>query len=180
MVQHLNGEDMNVEIILNIFLTSFLGVSHVFVIVTSLVWRLRRFHKGLHYSAIGLGYLFLSIYVGMFLPIGGFTFLDGGASGTKALIAAAIICPFLLFFAIRGFCYCIYIDGCEVVKRTLFREVRIDLRDKSVIIDDSEPWTITFWISIRSDKNQITFNSRRTEGDIRSFVKNCKIIHKSQ
>lgn len=173
----MSGDDMDAEVILDIALGSLLGVAHAFVIVTSVIWRRRKYRKGLHYSAIGFASLLLSSFFGVFLPIGGFTFLDGGKSGTKALITALVFCPWLLVLAVRGICYCIFIDGTEVVKKTLLREVRIDLRDEGTTIDDSQPWTVTFWISINSGKNTtIQFNSRRTEGDINSFLDNCKKI----
>ena len=167
--------------VLDIVLGSLLAAAHVSAVVTVVIWRLRKYRKGLHFSTIGFASLFLSFYIGVFLSIGGFTFLDGGTAGTKALIVATVICPFLLIFALRGICYCIFIDGHDVVKRTFFREVRIDLRGEGVIIDDRKPWTKSFWISINSGKNQtIAFNSRRTEGDIASFVDSCNRIHTSK
>ena len=166
---------MDAEVILDIALGSLLAAAHASVIATSVIWRRRKYRKGLHYSTIGFASLFLSLFIGAFLPIGGFTFLDGGKSGTKALIAALVICPLLLASAVRGICYCICIEGTEVVKKTLLHEVRIDLRDEGTTIDDRKPWTKTFWISINSGKNTtIRFKSRGTEGDINSFLDNCK------
>ena len=173
----MSGDDMDAEAILDIVLGSLLGVAHAFVIATSAIWRVRKYCKGLHYSAVGFAFLILSCYFGVFLPIGGFTFLDGGKAGTKALIVALVICPWLLVSAVRGICYCVYIDGTEVVKRTFFSETRIDLKDEGAFIEDYYPHTITYWVKIYSGDNRIiTFNSRRIEGDVKEFLENCKKI----
>ena len=116
-------------------------------------------------------------FFGVFLPIGGFTFLDGGTAGTKSLITGMVFCPLILPFAIRGVCFCVFIDGTYVVKRDLFSETRIDLANPETFIDDRKPFTKAFWITISTATNEtIQFNSRRIEGDLASFLKDCKRI----
>lgn len=168
---------MTPEIILDIVLSCLLGAMQLSVYAVCVIWRIKKYRKGLHYSTAGFGALFLSSLFGVFLPIGGFTFLDAGEAGTKSLITAAVFCPILLTLSIRGICYCVFLDGRHVVKRTLFSEIRIDLGDPGTTIDDSEPFSVTFWISISCPKNQtIQFNSRRIEGDLAAFLQNCKKI----
>ncbi len=173
----IGGELMNAEVILDIVLSSLLGTMHLSSFVTCIVWRIRKFRRGLHTSTAGFLAFALSIFFGVFLPIGGFTFLNGGTAGTKSLIIAMVFCPILLPFALREVCFCIFLDGNDVVKRTLFSETRINLREPGAYIDCDKPFTITFWISINCRDNQtIQFNSRRIEGDLASFLKDCKKV----
>lgn len=168
---------MKPEIILDIVLSSLLGIIQFLAYLTCIIWRIKKFRKGLHYSAAGIAGLLISVFFGVFLPIGGFTFLDGGTAGTKSLITGIVFCPLILPFAIRGMCFCVFIDGTYVVERTLFSETRIDLTNSETFIDDSKPFTIAFWISIVSGENRaIQFNSKRIEGDLASFLKDCKRI----
>jgi len=113
---------------------------------------------------------------GIFLPIGGFTFLDGGSSGTRSLIIGLVICPIALVFALNGICFCIFLNGHEVVKRTLFSETKVDLRDPETFIDDPVPRRKYVLTSIVSAKSQIViqFESLGTEGDLTSFLEDCK------
>ena len=171
---------MDAEQVLDIVLGSILAAGHIIVTVWCIVWRLRHYHKGLHHSTAGFSLLFFSFLLGGVLPIEGFTYLDGGTAGTKSLIVAMVFCPFMLVLAFHEICYCIYIDEFEAVERRIIREIRIDLRGEDVFIDDREPWTSAFWISISSEQKTISFNSRRMEGDIPLFVNSCKSIHKSQ
>ncbi|MBQ2493868.1 MAG: hypothetical protein II520_01385, partial [Bacilli bacterium] len=77
---------MKPEIILDIVFSSLLGIIQLLAYLTCIIWRIKKFRKGLHYSAAGIAGLLISVFFGIFLPIGGFTFLDGGTAGTKSLI----------------------------------------------------------------------------------------------
>lgn len=169
---------MNLDFLLNVILSSVLAVIQLLAYVVCIVWRKKKYRKGLHYSTAGFAALFLSAFFGIFLPIGGFTFLSGGEAGTNSLIFAVVFCPIALVISIKGICFCIFLEGNEVVKRTLFHETKIDLSDQKTSIYDNEPFTITFYITVKSPRNQtIRFNSRRIEGDLESFLKQCKKIH---
>lgn len=164
---------MDAEIILDIVLSCLLGSMHLFALAMCLVWRIRRFRKGLHFSIAGLAALFSSFMLGVFMPIGGFTFMDGGRAGTKTLIVAVLFCPILLVFAILGICFCIYIDGSEVVKRTAFSETRIDLAKTGSYVDARNPSSKLIDIVIGDADHVIRFNGDRIEGDVNSFLKAC-------
>lgn len=170
---------MDAETILNIALASLLGVMHLSALATCIIWRARKYRKGLHCSAPGFIFLFLSFVLGVLFPIDGFVFIDGGASGTELLIFAMVICPPLLALSVWEACYCVFLDGDEIVKRTLFSETRIDLSVLGTAIDDAGPFTVDFWISVFSPEGQVIhFNSRRIQGDVASFLEECKKIQK--
>ncbi len=177
----MSGNAFNPEIILDIVLIFLLGTMLILAYVFCAVWRVKRYRKGLHHSTAGFAFLVLSSFFGIFLPIGGFTFFDGGTAGTKLLIIAVVFCPFLIALALRCTCFCIFLDTNFVVQRVLFSEVRIDLSDSETFIDDSKPFTISFSIGIYSKGNQcICFNSRRIEGDLRLFLDECKKVKKEK
>lgn len=172
---------MDAEAILDIVLASLLGAMHALALAICIIWRVKKYRKGLHYAVAGFVFLGLSVCIGVALPIGGFTFLNGGTSGTKALISGMVFCPIILPFAIRAACYCIYIDGHEVVKSTLFSEIRIDLEDPGTYIyDRDQPFSLNPWIYIySSDDKVIEIDSRRIEGKLTLFLDDCKKIQKT-
>ena len=172
---------MTYEAICDIILFSFLAFIHFSILLICIVWRVKKYHYGLHHSVFGFSFLVISLFVGIFLPLGGFTVLDEGTSGTKALIAGVIICPFLLFFAFRDICFCIYIDGNYIVKRSFLHETRIDLTKPDTVIDDSKPLSTWLDVTISSDKNKIIrFKGRRIEGELLQFLKQCQKIKKGK
>ena len=172
---------MSAEGVLDIVLSSLVVAMHLFAVVSCLVWRIKKFHKGLHHSIVGLLVLLASLYLGVFLPIGGFTFLDGGTSGTKSLLVATLFCPALLSLYLHECCFCIYLDDSVVVKRTLFSETRIDLMESKSLIDDTGPFPKYFRFTIESlDNKTIQFITSHIEGDLMSFLRACKEAQKGR
>ena len=168
---------MTAEMILDIVLASIVGVMQLYVYLACLIWRIKKYRKGLHYSAAGIFAVVLLAFAGIFLPVGGFTFLNGGTAGTKTLFFAMVFCPLLAYGSVRWTCFCVYLDGKCAVKRTLFSEKRVDLTAEGAFIDDSDPINIFFWIRIGSAEGEmIEFNCRRIEGNLTLFLNQCKKV----
>ena len=163
--------------ILYIVFWSLLGAEHAFVIITAAAWRLRRYHKGLGHS--GCGFLALGLSLS-FVAVTVYFSIFPSSDGTPAIVVieyATVFCLIPLSISLPCLCYCVYIDGTEVVKRTLFSEIRIDLKDEGTFIEEFFPYSIDYWVKIYSGDNRIlTFNSARIEGDKKEFLENCKKI----
>ena len=83
-------------------------------------------------------------------------------------------CPFFVFFALRGICLFISLNGSDVVKKNLFPETRISLTKLGIFIDDRN-FPHNHLINITSAENQtIQFNSKSIEGVLMSFLGDCK------
>ena len=165
---------MNAEIIANIVLLSILAAMQLFAYITCVVWRKTKYHKGLHNSGLGFSFLFLSFFVGVFIPIIGLVFPSKELPLYEQLAYETAFCLICLVVAIRGICFCIYLDGNHIVKRTLFSEVRIDLTDSGTTIDDSMPHSKDFWTSIYSSNGKIIqFRACAIGGDANQFIKDC-------
>lgn len=63
---------MTAEMILDIVLGSIVGAMQLLVYLACLIWRIKKYRKGPHYSAAGIFALALLAFVGVFLPVGGF------------------------------------------------------------------------------------------------------------
>ena len=119
----------------------------------------------------------LSALLGIFLPISGFTYTDGGQSGTKLLIVAILFCPAMVAFSLREFCFCIFVDGKDAVKRVLWVETRIDLSENGAAILLGVEFARLEVAIISSDgKKEIRFSERLVEGDVSEFLEICKKI----
>lgn len=164
------------ELIIDIILGSFVFVSHISVLVIALLWRKKKFHKVLHMTTGPMVIYTISFVFCSFLSIGGFTFLDNGTVGTKTLIASVLISIPSLLISLFGACFCIYIDGTHVVKRTLFKEIRIDLSKNDVCLIHFEEPLIFIARITDSSGNEIRFRWRNIQGDFRAFWNNCKSI----
>lgn len=169
---------MNGELIVDIVLSLLLGTMHLSTFLIILVWRFKNFVKNLHSTIPGYEFFVLSFLFGVLLPLGGFTFLDGGTAGTKSLVLGVFVCPPALFIAIRLSCFCIYIDKDYAIKKTLFKVVRIYLKDPETVIIDRRPYSKLVNIGIISKNNDaILFNGLFIEGNVSEFMDKCSIIH---
>ena len=168
---------MNAETILDIILGSLLGLGFLCCAILALVWRLTKFVKTIHTTAAGSLAMVLSALLGIFLPISGFTYTDGGQSGTKLLIVAILFCPAMVAFSLREFCFCIFVDGKDAVKRVLWVETRIDLSENGAAILLGVEFARLEVAIISSDgKKEIRFSERLVEGDVSEFLEICKKI----
>ena len=166
------------ELVLDIVLGSFLGLINLGSAVFVLVWRRKKFSKGIHCTTVGIIYLVLSFSLGVFLPIGGFTFLDGGQSGTKALITATVISPIMLSVALRTLCFCVFIKDKAVIKRILLRETAIPLDEiGTTILLGVSGGRLEVTVLSEDGKRVIRFNESHLEGNVPDFVETCKQIH---
>lgn len=169
---------MNNEMILDVILSSLLLFFHLSSFIFCLIWRKKYFYKCLHQSTAGFAFFFISTFIGIVFPILGFTFLDNGSSGTKCLIFAIVLCPFILLFSVYCLCFCIYIKGNHVIKRVLFFEEKINLKDPETIVEHRIE---SLWIIISSkDKVTIRIFEKGIEGEPQSFVEKCKKIQASK
>lgn len=166
---------MKAEIVANIILTAFLVFVHILVWIIFGIWRLNNYHKGgLHYSGTSLFALLLSTFFNAFLAIGCFTFFNQGISTTKGLVCSILLFWPMLLIGLKDGCFCIYIDGDYAIKKTLFSNVRINLKESGTVIDDTLPRNKWRWITITSSNNDvISFNSIIIEGNINLFVSTC-------
>ena len=168
---------MDAETILDIILGSLLGLVFLSCAILALVWRLTKFVKTIHATGVGSLAMVLSALLGILPPISGFTFMDDGQSGTKALIVAILFCPAMVAFSLREFCFCIFVDGKDAVKRVLWVETRIDLSENGAAILLGEDFGRLQIAIISSDgKKEIRFSERHVEGDVSEFLEICKQI----
>ena len=174
---------MNTETIASIILLSVLAVMQISTYITCIIYRKTKYHKGLNYSVFGFIFLFFSTYFGVFMPIYGFIF-NGNNDGQiiKYIVIEMVLTIVCLIIAIRGICFCIYLEGNYVVKKTLFSEIRIDLTDSATKIDDSMPHSKDFWTTIYSSNGKIIqFRACAIGGNANQFIKDCcDIQNKSQ
>ena len=169
---------MLLETLLDIVFASLLAAFHIFVFLVIIVWRFKHFHKYLHTSHVCFIFLVLSTFIGVFLPVGGMTFLSDGTAGTKAVVISFLFCPPMLIVAIKYGCFCIYIDGDYAVKKTLFHVTQIDLKNPLTIIKDANVYFKFTVVGIVSKDNEsITFTAGYVEGNVALFMSDCKSIH---
>ena len=165
------------EFILDIVLASFLAISHLFVLLVTVIWRRKKFRKGMHDSVFGTCFLLFSIFFGVFLPVGGFTFFDEGTSRTAVLIFATLCCPAPLIYSLHLLCFCIFIDGNKLVKRTLCKEtsIRLDSPDCELFFS-SDVRLLEATIICRSENKTIKITERHMQGGFSKFLEECKKI----
>lgn len=172
--------NMDVETIIDIVLSIFLGSAHLLFLLVSLTWRHKKYQKFLHNTWTGIISFLLSFCFGVLLPIAGFVFLDNGEAGTKMLIIGSILCPLFLLLSIHNFCFCIYIEGNLVIKKTLFTAVRIDISKVDSVVE-KRPVFGDYAINIISANGDcIQFFKRTIEGDVQLFLKECYKIQKAE
>ena len=170
---------MTSETILDIILGSVLGLAHLLSAIYIIFWRRKKYSKGIHTTHIGATMLCFSVCMGVVLPIGGFTYPDGGQSGTKALITAMVICPFPLVASLRFLCFCVFIDEKSVIERVLWFEKRIRLDEPgTLILLDNSYGRLVISIISEDKKKMIEINERHFLGDVSDFLEACKKIRK--
>ncbi len=172
---------MTSETILDIILGSVLGLANLLSAIYIIFWRRKKYSKGIHNTGSGGFFLFSSVCMGVVLPIGAFTYPDGGQSGTKALITAMVICPISLGASLRLLCFCVFIDEKSVIERVLWFEKRIRLDEPGalILLDISYGRLVISFIS-EDKKKMIEINERYVEGDVSDFLEACKQIRKEK
>lgn len=168
---------MKPELVANIVISCYLGIIHVSALIIVLIWRIKKYKRGLHHTAAGFCFAFFSIIFGLFFgPISPHFFGDAAENLTRNLILCSILCTAFLSGSVTLLCFCIFIDGSVLIRRSLFTETRIELAQDGVSIDIPNQYS-AFIISLKEGKI-IEIYIRHVEGDSNKFIERCKAFQK--
>lgn len=157
-----------------------MAVIHILAFALILIWRFKNNHKYLHTANVSLIIMAISALFGIFLPIGSLTFLNAGTEATKPVVLSFLLCPPILVAAMKYGCFCIYIDGKYVIKKTLFNTTSVDLKDSGTVIKDANYYIKGTILGVVSKNNKsIMFTAGYIEGNVKQFMSDCKNIHNS-
>lgn len=87
------------------------------------------------------------------------------------LITLSVVCSITW---ICTSCFCIYMEGSTVIKRTLFKQIDIDLDNEETIIENGVE--LAFVTSFIYKNKRITINAKRLEGNVHDLLLKSSII----
>lgn len=167
--------DFSIAIFVTVFSFSFTSICLLFI----LLWRKKKMCRQIHKSKlfwplIITSYVIVLIHIIIILI---FHKEIVGAGAIFGLFFVFQIC--LVICSVNVGCFCIYIDGTEVVERRLFKETRIDLAKNTTSFDTDGYFTFTIF---DKEGTIIEFhNENYYEQNIKVFINAClKIIKENQ
>ena len=156
------------DIILIISMVIYYVVACLFVVL----WRKKHFVDYAHRSGIALVVFLMGLFLSTFAIVAGMTFINHPNGEETLIIVSSFVLSFVLsLFWIYSFCFCIYIKETVLIKRTLFRCVSIDLKDKETIVESGLVAVIT------SKDKTIEFSTRHLEGNVDQLLRDCVYLN---
>lgn len=146
-------------------------------------WKTKKTDKVLHMSGTGYACFLISLAVAVdSIIVGAFIIKPKSDSFILLLLCIAFNQVFLAL-TLHDCCFIIYIkNNCFIIKKTLFSEIKIDLRVPGVFIDDQDIYKYLYgWkvVTIFSPNGEtIQFYRPKIKGDLIGFIENCKSIQK--
>jgi len=172
------------RVVLAIVFGTLLIIETLGSILTIAIWRKKKFvptTTTIHFFPSSLIPLFISLSFSLFFIIGGFTFLDDGQRYPEAICSGCLFSTICLPISVILSCSCVFIDGHEVIKRTLRKENKIDLYSPDCRIDDQGIYNYGHWmitIVLLESGNMIQINRRLIvhPDTLKSFLEKCYAI----
>ena len=162
------------KIIFGIILIITLSLYYLFVFLLVFFWRKKRFVKYIHQTSVSIVFLTLSI-ITFISSIVACIFYTNNQGVEVSIIALFIILNIVCSIAwICTSCFCIYMEGSRVIKRTLFKQIDIDLNDEETTIENGVE--LAFLTSFICKNKIITINPKRLEGNIQDLFIKSSII----
>ena len=164
------------QLILVIVLDCLLLLAHAVCATIIITWRSKRFRRQIHRTGSGLALFVFSLFISLAGILSTHLLFSSTEKGVALLFICLLFCPLGIAVSLHLCCFCVFIDGKDVVSRTLFSQTRIDLSLPGTVIDDQDMYG-HFTISIiASDGRSIQFNRRKVSGDVIEFLESCRSI----
>ena len=162
------------QLILTVVLDVLLFLMHVVCAAIIVFWRRKKFRRQIHRTGSGVAFYMISLIIALVGVLETHLFFQRAEDGIVLLFFCVILCPIGIAISLHDCCFCVFVDGEDVVLRTLMTETRINLSMPGTVIDDQGIYGC-FTISIVSnDGEAIQFNRRKVSGDIIKFLESCK------
>ena len=160
--------------IIGIILITVISLYYLFILLLVFFWRKSRFVDYIHRTKVSFVFLSLSIITLVLLIVACIFFVNNQGVEIPILALFIILSIVSSIVWICTSCFCIYMEGSRVIKRTLFKQVEIDLNSKETIIENGVG--MAYITSFICKNKKITINVKRLEGNIQDLLFKSSII----